>query len=132
MPYPERHLKDDLQAYTFFREFVLGSNETGLVENIGPDTVVNGGENPTLQQIAIPGQLGIVFGSFTAQGTTRWPSATRAAFAKHVGQVAVTGTGSIAPSTPTADSRFGTSATSGTTWQPGPLVTAAAVMLVQV
>ncbi|THG96679.1 hypothetical protein EW026_g5196 [Hermanssonia centrifuga] len=46
-------------AYTFVREFVLGNNQTGLVMNAGGSASVVGGENPTLEQTAIPGQLGI-------------------------------------------------------------------------
>ena len=83
------------QAYTFFREFVLGSNQTGLVEASGN---VVGGENPTLQQSAIPGQPAIDFGVSTTQGSTQWPSATVAAFESYIGQAAVTGTEAITPS----------------------------------
>ena len=88
------------------RHFVLGSNDTGSVEVSGNSTVVNGGENPTLEQVAIPGQEGIVYGSTAIEGTTQWPEATVAAFASHVGQVEVTGTDSIAPS-PTATATKG-------------------------
>ena len=80
------------------REFVLGSNTTGSLEQDGNTTVVVGGENPTLQQDAIPGQLGIVYGSPENNSTFIWPSATRAAFESHVQQVQVTGTDPIVPS----------------------------------
>ncbi|KAI0338858.1 alpha/beta-hydrolase [Trametopsis cervina] len=84
-------------AYTFLREFIIGSNQTGAVSGTGQMTVTNGGKNPTLQQVAIHGQPGIAYGLQTAQGTTVWPSATVAAFESHIGQVKVTGTDPIAP-----------------------------------
>lgn len=80
---------------------MLGSNQTGLVVASGEGTTVVGGENPTLQQTAIPGQPAIAFGGSTAQGSTSWPTATVAAFASYIGQVAVTGTQAITPITPT-------------------------------
>ncbi|KAJ3548230.1 hypothetical protein NM688_g5322 [Phlebia brevispora] len=85
-------------AYTFVREFLLGTNQAGLVQNSSGSAIVVGGENPTLQQSAIPGQSGIAYGSTTTQGQTTWPSATVAAFESHVGFVAVTGTNAIKPS----------------------------------
>ena len=86
-----------MQAYTFVREFLVGSNTTGLVQNNNGAVNVVGGENPTLQQAAVPGQEGIAYGSATTQGTTAWPSATIAAFQSHVGLVSVTGTNAIQP-----------------------------------
>lgn len=86
-----------VSAYTFLREFILGNNQTGLVVTNGNTTSVIGGENPTLQQTAVPGQLAIDYGSSTTQGSTVWPSATIAAFESHVGQVSVTGTAAIKP-----------------------------------
>lgn len=80
------------------REFVLGSNKTGSLEQYDNTTVVVGGENPTLQQNAIPGQLGIVYGSPMNNSTFVWPSATRVAFESHVKQAQVTGTDPIVPS----------------------------------
>ncbi|KAI0344379.1 alpha beta-hydrolase [Trametopsis cervina] len=84
-------------AYTFLREFIIGSNQTGAVSGTGEMAVTSGGKNPTLQQVAIPGRPDITYGLQTAQGTTVWPSATVAAFESHVGQVEVTGTNPIAP-----------------------------------
>lgn len=63
----------------------------------GNTTTVVGGENPTLQQTAIPGQAGIDYGATTTQGSTVWPSETVARFESHIGQFAVTGTGAIKP-----------------------------------
>ncbi|KAI0688707.1 alpha/beta-hydrolase [Cytidiella melzeri] len=85
-------------SFTFLREFVLGSNQTGTV-NADNSTV--GGENPTLQQSAIPGQAAIAYGSSTTKGSTVWPTATVAAFESYVSQVQITGTSAVAPS-PTA------------------------------
>ncbi|GJE99869.1 carboxypeptidase [Phanerochaete sordida] len=84
-------------AYTFFREFVLGSNRTGLVVTEGGSTSVVGGENPTLQQTAIPGQHAIYYGSSKTEGSTVWPRETIAAFQSHIGQIPVTGTDAIKP-----------------------------------
>lgn len=86
-----------MQAYTFLREFVLGNNQTGLVVSSGGTASVVGGENPTLQQTVIPGQLAINYGATTTQGSTVWPSATIAAFESHVEQISITGTNAAKP-----------------------------------
>ncbi|KAF9028443.1 alpha/beta-hydrolase [Hymenopellis radicata] len=67
-------------ALTFLREFVFGSNTTGLV--IG-DSVV-GGENATLGADVMPGQDEIYFGSVSIEGTYVFPKATRAAWASFI------------------------------------------------
>jgi carboxypeptidase D len=90
-----------IQSYTLFREYVLGSNQTGSLPVNGDTSNVIGGENPTLKQDAIPGQAAITYGSGTTEGSTVWPSATVAAFESYVGQIQVTGTDNIAAS-PTA------------------------------
>lgn len=64
----------------FLREFVLGSNQTGLVTVVNGTTVVIGGENATLAAPALPGQLGIYVGTGTIQSTYTFPSATIAAW----------------------------------------------------
>ncbi|PSR78205.1 hypothetical protein PHLCEN_2v7537 [Hermanssonia centrifuga] len=84
-------------AYTFFREFVLGDNPTGRIKSDGDVVAVIGGENPTLNQTAIPGQLGIVFGSKSAQGLYTFPSATIAAWESFVSFVPITGTDALQP-----------------------------------
>ncbi|TFK74999.1 alpha/beta-hydrolase [Pluteus cervinus] len=67
-------------AFTFLREFVLGSNQTGLVtESNGKITVV-GGENETLAGDNIPGADGVFMGSGATQSTYYFPEATRAAW----------------------------------------------------
>jgi carboxypeptidase D len=87
-----------IQAYTFVRDFLLGNNQTGLVQNFNGTISVVGGENPTLEQAAIPGQRGIYYGSSITQGTTEWPTATVQQFATYINQVTVTGTNAIKPS----------------------------------
>ena len=68
------------QAFVFLRDFVLGSNETGLVTNSSGSVSVVGGENVTLAAPVLPGQLGIYKGSGTTQSTYTFPSATIAAW----------------------------------------------------
>ncbi|OBZ74243.1 Serine carboxypeptidase-like 21 [Grifola frondosa] len=77
------HLVADQQparALTFIREFVFGNNETGLVTNSSGTISVEGGENSTLAEDVLPGQLGIYIGSGTTQSTYTFPSATIAAW----------------------------------------------------
>lgn len=62
------------------REFIFGSNQTGLVTNASGPTSVVGGENATLANTVMPGQLGIFVGSGTTQSTYTYPSATIAAW----------------------------------------------------
>ncbi len=59
--------------------------------------VVIGGENPTLNQTAIPGQLGIAYGSRSTEGLYTFPSATIAAWESYVSFVPITGTDAIQP-----------------------------------
>ena len=87
------------QAYTFVREFLLGNNQTGLVQSSNGSVTVVGGENPSLQQLVIPGQAGIAYGSMTTEGLTTWPTATVAAFESYVGIESITGTDNIQPTT---------------------------------
>ena len=85
------------QAYTFIEQFVLGNNETGSVQTANGTAFIQGGENPTLQQSALPGQVSIAYGSASTEGMTAWPTATIAAFESHVGLVSITGTASVKP-----------------------------------
>lgn len=64
------------QALVFIREFVLGSNETGLVLN----STVIGGENSTLADDVLTGGDLLYYGSATTAGTTTIPQATLAAW----------------------------------------------------
>lgn len=68
------------QAFTFLREFVLGSNTTGLVTNSSGVISVIGGENSTLAEDILPGQDEIYYGSAATQSTFVYPSATIAAW----------------------------------------------------
>ncbi|TBU47608.1 alpha/beta-hydrolase [Dichomitus squalens] len=69
------------RASTVLREFILGSNKTGLV-TMGPDgdIDVEGGEDVALAIDALPGQSGIAVGSITTTGTFFYPAATVAAW----------------------------------------------------
>ncbi|KAJ7769354.1 alpha/beta-hydrolase [Mycena metata] len=86
-------------AFVFVREFVLGSNQTGLVNSNG--TVV-GGENSALAADAMPGGTVIFYGngdSATTSLSTAAPSATVAAWDKFLATATATapagsGTGS--------------------------------------
>ncbi|KAJ7853808.1 alpha/beta-hydrolase [Mycena olivaceomarginata] len=68
-------------AFVFIREFVLGSNTTGLVDSYTGK--VSGGEDPKLAQDVLPGGTVIFFGDGSDGKTTAsmaWPSATVAAW----------------------------------------------------
>ena len=63
------------------REFILGSNQTGLVANNSGSSVVVGGESLTVFADGIlDGQEGIFVGSSSTQSTFTYPSATIAAW----------------------------------------------------
>lgn len=94
-PRKECLLLTSRQAFTFVREFVVGNNQTGLVQTVNQSTSVVGGENPSLQQSVIPGQSGIAFGSATTQGQTAWPAATVAAFDSYINLASITGTSDL-------------------------------------
>ncbi|KAJ7934228.1 alpha/beta-hydrolase [Mycena leptocephala] len=68
-------------ALVFVREFVLGSNTTGLVDSYTGK--VSGGEDPKLAQDVLPGGTVIFFGDGSdgkTTASTAWPSATVAAW----------------------------------------------------
>ncbi|KAF9269106.1 alpha/beta-hydrolase [Marasmius fiardii PR-910] len=65
------------QALTFFREFVFGNNQTGLVQS---GSTVVGGEDPQLSNDILPGDPEIYYGSAATQGTYVFPTATRDAW----------------------------------------------------
>ena len=75
------------QALVFLREFVLGSNKTGLVLN--PTTVV-GGENSTLAEDVLPGGTLFYYGSATTAGTSTVPAATVAAWQSYIATATAT------------------------------------------
>lgn len=73
--------KSPATAFIFLREFVFGSNKTGLVTTSSDGSVtVIGGENSTLAADILPGQDGIFYGSGATQSTYIFPEATRAAW----------------------------------------------------
>ncbi|KAH9951054.1 alpha/beta-hydrolase [Amylocystis lapponica] len=74
------------------REFILGSNQTGLVTNRSGTISVLGGENATLAQNILPGQAGIFVGSMATQSTYTFPSETVVAWQKFVATATATAT----------------------------------------
>ncbi|KAJ7655810.1 alpha/beta-hydrolase [Mycena polygramma] len=88
-------------AFVFVREFILGSNKTGLVD-VNAGSVV-GGEDPALAADVMPGGLAIFYGdgdSATTSLSTIAPSATLASWASFIATATATttvpGTGSSA------------------------------------
>ncbi|KAJ3559788.1 hypothetical protein NM688_g126 [Phlebia brevispora] len=68
------------RAFVMAREFILGSNQTGLVTNSSGVASVVGGESPSLTAEVLSGQSGIYIGTGTTQSTYTFPSATIAAW----------------------------------------------------
>lgn len=64
------------QAFTFFREFILGNNKTGLLV----DDVVVGGENASLASDYLRGSDAIFTGRGSTQGSYTYPTETRSAW----------------------------------------------------
>lgn len=83
------------------REFVLGTNRTGLVTS--PNATAVGGEDPKFSGILTGSE--IYTGSSKTEGTFKYPSATVAAWASFMG-----GNASV---TPTATAGNGTAAVAG-------------------
>ncbi|KAF7361135.1 Alpha/beta-hydrolase [Mycena sanguinolenta] len=78
-------------AFVFVREFVLGSNQTGLVNN-GTGSVV-GGESAPLEADVMPGGLAIFYGDgnfATTTASTIAPSATLAAWSEFIATATTT------------------------------------------
>ncbi|KLO07455.1 alpha/beta-hydrolase [Schizopora paradoxa] len=69
-------------AFVFFREFILGTNQTGLVVDgsKGSTSVVGGEDKTLLIGDVLPGQTEILYNSGTVQTTQVYPSATIAAW----------------------------------------------------
>ncbi|KIM90542.1 hypothetical protein PILCRDRAFT_186958 [Piloderma croceum F 1598] len=78
-------------AYTFLREFVLGTNQTGLVKNASGTVSVVGGESPTLAAGVLPGNLEIFYGSGSTESTYIAPTATIAAWSSFIATAAPSG-----------------------------------------
>lgn len=71
-----------LQAFVFFREFILGSNTTGLL--IPPNGVI-GGSNTTFANAAnIPAADELYLGAGATQTSYVFPEATRQAWRKFI------------------------------------------------
>ncbi|KAJ7479822.1 alpha/beta-hydrolase [Mycena latifolia] len=105
-------------AFVFVREFVLGSNATGLVDS-NTGTVV-GGEDPTLAMDVMPGGTVIYYGDGSAGKTTAStvvPSATIASWEQFIATATATapGTGSITTTTPSTGSTTTTAPGTGST-----------------
>jgi len=99
-------------AFTFLREFVFGSNTTGLVTNSssGEVTVV-GGENATLAEDIMAGSEEIFYGSGSTMSTLVFPSATIAAWESFI-QTA-TANANAPSGSPAANHNTGHRATAG-------------------
>ena len=85
------------QVYTFVQDFVVGNSQAGSMIEVNGLMTVIGGENPTMNQSAIPGQAGIGYGSYSTSGLYTYPTAAVAVFYDHIGIVPMTGTSAIAP-----------------------------------
>jgi len=75
-------------AYVFLREYVIGSNTTGLV--LPNSTVVVGGEDPEYAGDIIPGTPVIFYGSSTTVSSTVAPSASLASWASFLATATAT------------------------------------------
>ncbi|KIM79111.1 hypothetical protein PILCRDRAFT_823685 [Piloderma croceum F 1598] len=74
-------------AATFLREFILGSNMTGLL--VPNSTTVIGGEDPQLAGDIVPGNSAIFYGSATTASSSIAPSATFASWASFLATATV-------------------------------------------
>lgn len=81
-----------VQAFVFLRDFILGSNTTGLVEISKHTTTVVGGEDPKLAEDILPGTTVIFYGSGTTAFSTIVPSATLASWDKFIATATATAT----------------------------------------
>ncbi|KAF9454245.1 alpha/beta-hydrolase [Macrolepiota fuliginosa MF-IS2] len=80
-------------AFTFFREFVVGHNQTGLVLTTPNGSTVVGGENATLAADVMPGRDEVIYGSGTVVSTFVFPQATRDAWQQFIRTETATPTG---------------------------------------
>ncbi|CAL1714161.1 unnamed protein product [Somion occarium] len=79
------------QALTFLREYILGNNQTGLVERSGNQVKVIGGEDSNFYvNNIIHGQDEIYVGSAVTQSTFTYPSATIAAWEEFIATATLT------------------------------------------
>ncbi|KAI0083348.1 Alpha/Beta hydrolase protein [Irpex rosettiformis] len=95
------------KAFVFLREFVLGSNTTGLVTNSSGTLTVTGGENATLADTVLPGQDEIYVGSGTTQSTYVYPSASIAAWNSFFATARGNATAGVVTATPPAQGSAG-------------------------
>jgi hypothetical protein len=92
------------QAYVFARNFIFGSNTTGLIAGTNKAAQAQEGgatTNPTLQQTVLPAAPGVAYGSRTTAGVTSAPAASVSAFYAAIGVQPLTGTTNILGITPT-------------------------------
>ncbi|KIK64583.1 hypothetical protein GYMLUDRAFT_981785 [Collybiopsis luxurians FD-317 M1] len=73
-------------AFVFLREFILGSNQTGLVEG----NHVVGGEDPVLAEDVMPGTTAIFYGSGTTASSLIVPSETLASWSSFLATATAT------------------------------------------
>ena len=87
------------QAFVFFRDFILGSKDTGLVLDNG--TVVGGEDRSLLvgDTGALPGQVSILYGSGTATSLYIAPSETIASWNSFLSSVAAHNSETVSPIT---------------------------------
>lgn len=91
-----------MKAYVFVREFILGSNMTGLVDSSSGTAV--GGEDPTLAEDVLPGTNVIYYGPGTTAFSTVAPAATLAKWNSFIATATATATLPASKSTGTAHS----------------------------
>ncbi|KAF5358669.1 hypothetical protein D9758_007755 [Tetrapyrgos nigripes] len=89
-------------AFVFLREFILGSNTTGLVEHVDDSTdngavVVVGGEDPVLGEDVLPGTNVIFYGHGTTASSLVIPSETFASWSSFIATATATASGVVGP-----------------------------------
>ena len=86
----------------FLRDFVLGNNETGLVENMDDKTIVIGGVNSALSGDFLFGGPDVYYGSYSIQSTFSYPTATVNAWNEYV--QSLTSSHGVVPTSSTLES----------------------------
>jgi carboxypeptidase D len=81
----------NVKAFTFAREFLIGTNKTGLVTNSSGTVNVEGGEDLGLAAAILPGQIEIFYGSGTTQSSYAAPTVTVAAWNSFIATAAPSG-----------------------------------------
>ncbi|RPD59090.1 alpha/beta-hydrolase [Lentinus tigrinus ALCF2SS1-7] len=78
------------RALTMYRNFIFGSNQTGLVVSGTDGVTVEGGEDAELAVDAILGQSGIYVGAISTTSTVEYPAATIAAWEEFIATATAT------------------------------------------